>query len=216
MKTLITVLLSLFALTVHAEGNVERFIVDDEWPAFTDENGMPAPNIIAPGEFFCTGGGEAVAPFLCEGGNGIVIRGTEMMSCVGNARPYSDGRLEGTAWFDLTAIWSSSYTGPVAGRWRIVPGECDVAALQDPDNYWEGTYTGRRFYVMGPQMPVWITRLKFVGYGVGDELAGQTMEAREVIKTFYIVPTPWELLPPEVQQIIGTGPEGRVRVKITH
>lgn len=215
MRVLITLLLSLFALSVQADGNVERFIVDDEWPV-GEMNGMPAPNILVPGEFLCTGGGEPVGPFLCEGGNGIVITGTEMWSCVGNARPYSDGRLEGTAWFDLTAIWSSSYTGPVAGRWRIVPGDtCNPANLVEPETYWEGTYTGRRFYVMGPQFPTWITRLKFVGHGVGD-LAGQTMLAREVVKTYYIVPTPWELLPEALQQVIGTGPEGRVRVRITH
>ncbi len=214
MKTLITLLLSLFALSVHAEGNVERFFADDEWPAFPGEDGMPAPNIIAPGEFFCTGGGVTVGPFLCEGGSGIVITGTEMMSCAVNARPYDDGRVEGTIWFDITAIWNESYTGRVAGRWRIVPGPCDVAALENPETYWEGTYTGRRRYQMGPILPTWITRLKLTGEGFGD-LAGQSVVAREVIETYYIVPTPWELLPEEVQQIIGTGPEGRVRIKIT-
>ncbi len=87
MRILITLLLSLFALGAHAEHNVERFFADDEWPAFPGPDGMPVPNIIAPGEFFCTGGGEVVGPFLCEGGSGIVITGTEMVSCAVNARP---------------------------------------------------------------------------------------------------------------------------------
>ena len=217
MRILVSLFLSLFALTAQAEATVERYITADEWPAFPGPDGTPMPNIIAPGEFICTGGGTPAPdrPFECDGGNGVVLRGTEMVSCLSNANPFDDRPMTGTIWFDITAIWDSSYTGPVAGKWRIVPGACDLtlSALQDPHTYWEGTYTGKREYRLGPFLPTWITRLKLVGYGVGD-LAGQEIIAREIIRTFYIVPTPWELLPVELQQVLGTGPEGIAWVKI--
>jgi hypothetical protein len=220
MKTLLALLISLIALTVQAETHIERFIAADEWPVFQQPDGQLLPNIIAPGEFFCTGGGSPAPdrPFECDGGNGVVLRGTEMVSCLSNADPDDDRPLAGIVWFDITAIWDSSYTGPVAGKWRIIPGECDptnLAVLENPDTYWEGTYTGRRTYRMGHHLPTWITRLKLVGYGVGD-LAGQEIKAREVVRTYYIVPTPWELLPAELQDLIGTGPEGVAWIKIKH
>ena len=214
MKILLVVLSSLFALTVHAEPTVERFTVDDEWPVLMAPDGSAAPNIIDPGDFFCTGGGKTVDPFVCEGGNGIVIQGTQMITCYANSNPY-DSRLEGLGWFDITAIWDAKYTGKVAGRFRIVPGPCDMSALENPTTYWEGTYKGRRKLVTGPELPTWVSRLRFVGYGVGD-LEGQIIKGREIIETYYLVPGPWELLPEDFQALIGgTGPEGKAVIKIT-
>ena len=213
MKILLVLFATLFALTVHAETTVERFTADDEWPALIGPDGNPAPNIIDPGTFFCTGGGTVVEPFVCEGGSGIVIQGTQMVSCIKNSEPY-DSRVEGLAWFDISAIWNASYTGPVAGHWRIIPGTCDLSALHNPVTYWEGTYTGKRKFKMGPVLPTWITRLKLVGDGYGN-LEGQTVKAREIVKTYYLVPTPWELLPEDFQMLLGgTGPEGKAVIKI--
>ena len=214
MRTLAVLLASLFVLAAHAETTVERFTADDEWPAFMNPDGSLAPNIINPGEFFCTGGGETVEPFVCEGGNGIVINGTQMVSCATNSDPH-DGRVEGLVWFDITAIWDAKYTGPVAGHWRIIPGACgDLSALETATTYWEGTYKGRRKLVMGPELPTWISKLRMVGHGVGD-LEGQTVKAREIIKTYYIVPAPWELLPEDFQMLLGgTGPEGKAFIRI--
>jgi hypothetical protein len=209
MKILITLLASLLAFSVQAETVFEHFVVEDEWPALEGPDGNPAPNIIYPGEFFCTGGGESVGPFLCEGGKGIHIRGTEMISFVGNSQPY-DPRVEGMAWFDVNANWDSDYSGPVMGSWRIEP----YAFINDPDTYWEGTYTGKRELLPDTMVPTWISKLKFVGYGVG-ELAGQKMKATEIITTYGSpVPVPYELLPEELQAIVGTGPEGVLEVTI--
>ena len=206
MKFLFTLLASLFAVSVQAQTVFEQFTADDEWPAM---------NIIYPGEFFCTGGGEPVLdpsqPFTCEGGKGIHIRGTEMTSELQNSQPY-DWRVEGIAWFELNANWDSNYTGPVMGSWRVYP----YTHLDDPETYWEGMYTGKRELVDGTFPPLWITELKFTGIGFGD-LEGQKMKATEVIKTYASpVPVPYELLPEELRLLlgIGTGPEGMLDITV--
>ena len=212
MKILLTLLASLFALTAQAQTTFEHFTAKDEWPAFEAPDGTPMPNIIFPGEFFCTGGGEPVGLFVCSGGKGIHIRGTEMISYLGNSEPY-DPRLEGMVWFDIAANWDSDYTGPVIGNWRIEP--------YASEGYWEGTYTGKRELVPDPMLPPgllkWETTLKLKGYGMGA-LAGMQMKATEVVTTygdvFNRLPVPWELLPAELQLLIGTGPEGLVDITI--
>ena len=214
MKTLLTLFISLFALGAQAQTTFEHFTMDDEWPVFGEYPDIQ-PNILDPGEFFCTGGGEPVGMFECLGGNGIHIRGTQMMSCATNVSPDDDGRLQGTIWFDFNANWDASYSGPVSGNWRIVPGPaCDWLALIEPDNFWEGTYTGKRELVPGSYPATWVTSLKLRGYGVGELLAGQKIKATEVITTFSPLPVPWEMLPPELQAYTGTGPEGKAEVTI--
>ncbi len=214
MKILLVLFASLFALAAHADPAVERFTGDDEWTPFALPDGTLVPNIIDPGTYVCTGGGESVEPFICEGGNGIVIQGTQMISCATNSNPY-DKRIEGLLWFDITAIWDAKYTGPVAGRWRIIPGACgDPSVLQSATTYWEGTYKGRRKLVTDAGLPTWVSKLRLVGHGVGD-LEGQTIKGREIIKTYYLVPAPWELLPEDFQMLLGgTGPEGKSVIKI--
>jgi hypothetical protein len=132
-----------------------------------------------------------------------------MISFVGNSQPY-DMRVEGIAWYDITANWDSDYTGPVMGNWRIDP----YAFMDDPNTYWEGTYTGKRELVPDSFVPTWITTLKFVGYGTGN-LAGQKMKATETITTYGSpIPVPYELLPAELQAVVGTGPEGLLEITI--
>lgn len=210
MKKLLVLLAGLFTLTVQAETTFEHFTAEDEWPIFLNGSGDVQPNIIKPGEFYCTGGGEPAGLFECEGGNGIHIRGTEMMSCLHASQPV-DWRLNGTVWFDISANWDSYYTGPVSGNWKIVPGDnCQMNDLIEPTTYWEGTYSGKRKLVPDSYPPVWISQLKLKGYGMGD-LAGQRIKATEVITTFSPVPLPWEMIDylyPE------TGPEGLVDVTI--
>jgi len=208
MKILFTLLAALFALTVQAQTTFEHFTAEDNWPVLGEFG-----NIIEPGKFFCTGGGEPdpAAPFTCIGGNGIHIRGTQMVSCSTASEPY-DPRVEGFVWFDFAANWDLAHTGPVSGNWRIVPyPECDWSVLFNPnvefDTYWEGTYTGKREFVFGPELPKWITSLKLVGFGTGD-LAGQKIKATEEITTYSPVPVPWELLG------LGTDPEGLVDITI--
>lgn len=209
MKILFTLLISLFVLTAQAQTTLEDFTAADDWPDLSAYG--PFGNIIEAGEFFCTGGGEPnpnpFAPFTCVGGNGIHIRGTQMVSCLTASDPY-DPRVEGFVWFDIAANWDVDYTGPVSGIWRIVPyPECDWSVLFNPniefDTYWEGTYTGKREF----EFPAWITTLKLVGYGMG-ELAGQKIKATEEITTYSPLPLPWELLG------LGTGPEGLADITI--
>jgi hypothetical protein len=221
MKILLTLLATLFALTVQAQTTFEHFTaVEDEWPVFGEYPNV-APNVIWPGEFSCTGGGEEVGQFECDDGNGIHIRDTQMVSCMTEPLNH-DWRLEGTVWFDFAANWDSDYSGPVSGNWRIVPvpGGCDfpiLDSLYDPYTYWEGTYTGKRELVPDPNLPFlprWITTLKLRGFGMGD-LTGQKIKATEVITTYgSAIPVPYEMLPPEVQFLIGTGPEGLAEITI--
>ena len=139
-----------------------------------------------------------------------------MISFIGDSSPY-DSRLEGLAWYDIAANWDSEYTGPVMGNWRIEP-----VAFPDLNTYWEGTYTGKRELVPDPGLPPgllkWVTTLKLEGYGMGY-LAGMQIKATEVIMTygdaFNRLPVPWELLPAELQALIGgAGPEGQVDITI--
>jgi len=216
MKTLIALIASLFAMTAQAQTVFEHFTVEDQWPAF----GV-CPNctsIIVPGEFYCTGGGEPDpnVPVGCEGGNGIHIRDAEGVSCLSEPATH-DWRLEGMAWWTLSANWDTLNTGPVSGIWRIVPGECpDMDLVMNPETYWdsvytywEGTHTGKREMVLDPSAPLgvkWISTIKYVGHGVGD-IAGQKMKAVETITTYYPTPAPGEAF--------GiTDPEGIVEVTI--
>lgn len=216
MKTLLILTASLFAMTAEAQTTFEHFTVEDQWPPLVAPDGTLVPNIIVPGEFFCTGGGEPIVPFGCVGGNGIHIRDAQAVSCVTEQTTH-DWRLEGMAWWDLSANWDSDKTGPVSGIWRIVPGECiDMNLVMNPETYWddvytywEGTYTGKRELVADPEAPLqikWISTLKFVGQGMGD-LAGQKLKAIETITTYYPSPAPGEFF--------GiTEPEGILEVTI--
>ena len=201
MKILLILSASLFAMTAQAQTTFEHFTVEDQWPPLIAPDGTLVPNIIIPGEFFCTGGGEPIVPFGCDGGNGIHIRDAEAVSCLTEQMTH-DSRLEGMAWWSLSANWDSDKTGPVAGIWRIVPGECiDMDLVMNPETYWddvntywEGTYTGKRELVPDPEAPLqvkWVSTLKFVGQGMGD-LAGQKMTAVETITTYYPSPAPGE------------------------
>lgn len=219
MKILFAILASMFALAAQAQTTFEHFTAKDEWPAFAAPDGTPMPNIIFPGEFFCTGGGEPIVidsgppTFQCTGGKGIHLRDIEMISYIGDSEPY-DPRIEGIAWFDIAANWDSDYTGPVIGDWRIDPHAY-------ADSYWEGTYTGKRELVPDPMLPPgllkWVTTLKLTGYGMGN-FAGMQIKATEVITTYgdasNRLPVPWELLPEGVQLLIGTGPEGLADITI--
>ena len=58
MKTLIVLIAGLFAMAAQAQTTFEYFTVEDQWPAFGE---CPnCSNIIVPGEFYCTGGGEPI------------------------------------------------------------------------------------------------------------------------------------------------------------
>jgi hypothetical protein len=207
MKILFILITSLFALTAQAQTVFEHFTVEDQWLPLVAPDGTLVPNIIVPGEFECTGGGEPVAPIGCDGGTGIHIRDAQGVSCLTEPATL-DWRLQGMAWWNLAANWDSLNTGPVSGIWRIVPrnpgdpGDCiDMALIMDPENYWdgvytywEGTYTGKRELIPDPEAPLdvkWVSTLKFVGQGMGD-LAGQKMMAVETITTYYPSPAPGE------------------------
>ena len=201
MKTLFALIASLFAMTAQAQTVFEHFTLEDQWPAFGE-----CPNctsLVVPGEFYCTGGGEPDPnlPVGCVGGNGIHIRDAQGVSCVSEPLT-NDWRLEGMAWWTLSANWDSLNTGPVSGIWRIVPGECMyLDIIMNPETYWddiytywEGTFTGKREMVLDPLAPLgvkWISTLRYVGQGMGD-LAGQKMKATETITTYYPAPAPGE------------------------
>lgn len=206
MKTLFVLIASLFAFTAQAQTVFEHFVMEDQWVPLVAPDGTWMPNIIVPGEFFCTGGGEPdpAAPIGCIDGNGIHIRGAQGVSCVSEPAT-NDTRLTGMAWWELGANWDADNTGPVSGIWRIVPGDCiDMALIIDPENYWEnlytyweGSYTGKREIVPAPDDPAavfgfkWISTIKYVGQGMGD-LAGQRMMAVETITTYFPSPLPGE------------------------
>lgn len=191
------------AWMAQAEVDVQTFTVDDDWPI---------DHLLVPGDFACPGGEVYITPEgtpACDGGKGMHIRNTEMYSCVGNSQP-SDDRLEGTMWFSINANFDQEYTGPIFGKFRMVPSVgCNTAHLVNPDVYWEGSWQGTRELV-GIDPPTWVGVFNVVGQGVGGELAGLQFRATEEIITFTPVPLAWDLLPIGV-----TGPEGQVLIEIS-
>ena len=218
MRSLLILIAGLLAVTAQAQTTFEHFTLEDQWVPLVAPDGTPLPNFIAPGEFYCTGGGEPdpTVPIGCVGDGGIHIRDLQGVSCVTEPVMH-DWRLEGMAWWSLAANWDADKTGPVSAIWRIVPGDCiDMALVMDPEGYWddvytywEGTATGMRKMVPDEDAPLgvkWISTIKYVGQGMGD-LAGQKMMAVETITTYFPSPGPGEF--------VGiTDPEGIVDVTL--
>jgi hypothetical protein len=159
---------------------------------------FPPDMLTSLGSFQCTAGGVPTDLYTCSEGSGIHIRNLEGYTCLLNP----EMEVIGTTWFDLNANWDAQYTGPVFGNWIIVMGEvCDKSVLQDPDDYFVGTYTGKRRLTMEGSDPVWIGKWKLDGWGVGI-YDGVQFKSKNDYVMYTALPLPFELTG------MGTGPEG--------
>ena len=187
----------------------------------TLEEDWPPAAILDMGDLNCPGSElvweDDMPPYCLDGGR-IHLRKTIGWGCYyaeseGEAEP----RMTGVGMYIVNGNLDADYTGPVWGRYMIVPTEDPCiplewvipgeypAALDNPTVYWAGTWRGVRTRVCDGSNCVWYGNLKLVGKGHGGELEGLHFKGHETITTYTPLPMPWELIP---GQPMGGGPEG--------
>ncbi len=173
---------------------------------------IPADAFLSLGEVWCSEGDtvwlDDVTP-VCPDGGTLKLRNIELYSCFtamdGDSQP--EPRLTGTARYTINGNFHLDYTGPVFGKFVMVPGEgCGTGDLVDPDSWWSGTWTGKRTVNCDQQGCMWIGVFKIVGKGHGGEIDGLRFRGQETFTTFTPLPIPWDLIP----DFPMTGPEGVV------
>ena len=174
---------------------------------FTEVTGLddwlPGP---PSGDFRCREGeftGDPLQPCTVVG-SGIQIRGAMAQSFMSSF----DERLTGLLTYDFNTNFDGVYTGPAWGTWTLEVTACDGG--------WEGTWTGRRTFVPGPNplddfLPppgiggVWISTLKSIGHGTGC-LDGLQLKSSELATTLTPIPIAYEMIPGLCD--FGCPPEG--------
>ncbi len=189
MKRLLGLMLVVVHVFAFAQTQRVEFVGVEDFPEYM---------VISPGTFECTGGGYKTGLFECSEGSGIHVRGLEGYTCL--LTPELE--VMATTKFELNVNWDAQYTGPVFGTWMVVLSEvCDPSVVEDPEDYFIGTYTGkRRFHMEGPD-PVWTGEWKLDGWGVGI-YDGVQFKSRNHYRMYTALPLPFEMTG------MGTGPEG--------
>ena len=184
-------------------GGVERTVVTgwDDWP------GVPP---ISEGTLKCPGGEiemiDPVTPYCAATGR-IHFRDVILWSCVTADDPRASGVLK----FTINGNLDSDYTGPVWGKWSLVPSPvCDPVKLVEPQSFWEGSWQGQRFYRCDVEGCRWIGDLELRGKGRGGDIDGLHMKGTEIVTTYTPLPVPWEFIP----GFPVTGPEGVLEATI--
>ena len=174
---------------------------------------IPADAFLNPGEVWCSEGDtiwvDPVTPVCPEGGT-LKLRNIELYSCFialnGEGQP--EPRLSGTARYTINGNFDLNYTGPVFGKFMVVPSEgCGIADLEDPESWWSGTWTGKRTVTCDSEGCTWVGIFKIVGKGRGGDIDGLRFRGQETFTTFTPLPIPWDLIP----DFPVTGPEGVVQ-----
>jgi hypothetical protein len=189
MKKLLNLMLVMVSVSVYAQ--TQRVQIDGV-------EDFPPDMMTSLGSFECTAGGYPTGLYECSEGSGIHFRNLEGYTCL--LTP--DMEVIATTWFDLNANWDEQYSGPVFGNWIVVLSDvCDKSVIQDPDDYFVGTYTGKRRLEMEGSDPVWIGEWKLDGWGIGIYNGVQFKSINEY-RMYTPLPLPFELTG------MGTGPEG--------
>lgn len=192
-KTGLRLLTAALLLATAAVGQQSTAIIAlDDWPLDA---------AISLGELNCPDGEVVVDPLtglsMCAPGSRTHLRNALYYSCVQGftAGGTPEPRFTGVMYGEMGVNWDAQYTGPVWGSWLLVPAEtCDPAVLDDPENYWVGSWQGQRTAVCAAGPCLWIGNLRFVGRGRG-ELEGLQFRGTELILTYTPLPVSYELLP---------------------
>jgi hypothetical protein len=203
VKTLLVITIGLLCLSCPAladkpaDAGVQRtdVVILDDWPG--------APPISA-GTIECPGGElemlNEVTP-ICAATGRVHLRNITLWSCMTS----DDPRVSGVGMFTVNGNLDSAYTGPVWGKWTVVPSQsCDPMDLIDPPVFWQGNWQGQRSQYCDSGPCYWIGDLKVVGKGHGGDIDGLHFKGNEVITTYTPLPIPWEFIP----GFPLTGPEG--------
>ena len=182
------------------DAGVDRTVVtiEDNWPA----------QMFTEGTISCPGGElDTTNPLfpICAASGRIHIRDVVVYSC---ATSDDDARVSGVARYTINGNLDANYTGPVWGKWMVVPWDsCDLLKLIEPDEFWEGSWQGERSFESDAVVPYWLGDLKVVGKGYGGEIDGLHFKGTELIKTYTGIPVPYEILPP-IPGVDPNEPEG--------
>jgi len=196
---LIVVSLSL-ALPVLAErpadAGVKRTQIEgnDNW-AWMD-------NPISAGTITCPGGelmlDQFGMPYCGDSTTGrLHLRDSVLWSCMTS----DDPRITGVGLFTINGNLDADSSGPVWGKWKIVPLEdCDKNGFYPEEQvvnstrFWHGTWNGQRLFYSVMGFDVWIGDLKIVGKGIGGDIDGLHFKGTEWIETYSPFPVPYEFL----------------------
>lgn len=173
------------------------------------DNWLPGP---PSGTFRCREGdftGDPLQPCTVAG-SGMQIRDAAALSIMSA----TDERLTGVLTYIFNTNFDGAYSGPAWGTWTLEVAACD--------GVWEGTWTGRRTFVPGPNpldafLPppgiggIWISELRSVGHGTGC-LDGLQVKSSERATTLTPVPIAYEMIPGLCD--LGCPPEGMVEGRI--
>lgn len=212
MNILATVLLSICLLLLSlpvfagppAKAGVTRTQIEgeDDWSI---------NNPISPGTITCPGGelmidSITLMPYCADSKTGrLHWRDAVIWSCMTSYLDEDhlqvEERLTGIGLFTVNANFDASYSGPVWGKWKIVPIDCEkddpypAQEVEQADRFWHGTWNGKRMFYIWNGVGVWIGDLKIVGKGSGGNIDGLHFKGTELIETFSPLPAPYEALP---------------------
>ena len=204
MKNKITVLLAIGLLWISvpafagppSQAGVTRTSIEawDNW----GWQGRPQsdPRII------CPGGDLTNTPIPCNDSKTgrVHVRGGAAWSCVTS----NDPRMTGLGLFTSNVNFDAEANGPAWGEFKIVPiPECNKDADYSEEyeelaeyatRFWHGTWNGQRQYDM--DLNAWISEIRMIGKGFGEDLEGLHFKGTEWITTFTALPLPYEYLFP--------------------
>jgi hypothetical protein len=180
-----------------ADAGVKRTQIEgyDNW-AWKD-------NPISPGTTTCPGGELVFDPFgmpyCADSATGrLHIRDVVLWACVTSP---DDPRMTGVGLFTVNGNLDADSSGPVWGKWTIVPLEgCDKDGFYPEEQvtsstrFWHGSWQGKRLFYSDMGIPVWIGDLELVGKGNGGDIDGLHFKGTELITTYTSFPLPYEVL----------------------
>lgn len=166
-------------------------------------------NPLSPGTITCPGGELMFDSFgmpYCEDSKTgrLHFRDSVLWSCMTSrvaGTNDNDPRMTGIGLFTVNGNLDADSSGPVWGKWKIVPmADCDKDGLYPEEHvmtstkYWRGTWNGTRLYYNFAGFDVWIGDLKIVGKGIGGDIDGLHFKGSELIEMYTPFPVPYEFL----------------------
>lgn len=203
---------SLLAFPVLAERPADAGVT--RTPIEEGEDNWAADNPVSPGTITCPGGElmidlETFMPYCADSKSGrLHFRDSVLWSCMTS----EDERLIGVAVVSINGNLDASFSGPVWGKFKIVPSaECykdlayPEAVVEGAESFWHGTWSGQRLFDSVDE--VWIGDLKIVGKGNGGNIDGLHFKGTEWIVMYTPFPVPYEFLFDDYPELFNE-PEG--------
>ena len=171
-----------------------------------EDNWAGVDNPISLGSTTCPGGELMLTPFgipYCANSTTgrLHWRDSVFWSCMTS----DDERITGVGLFTINGNFDADSSGPVWGKWKIVPlKNCNKddsypeQMVMTSTTFWHGTFNGQRLFYSVDGFDIWIGDLKIVGKGSGGDIDGLHFKGTEWIQTYTPFPVPYEFLPREL------------------